>query len=245
MRITRPIKIILITLAIAALVALVVAGNITRNNSIVRGVQVTIDYGGHETLILEEELKDLLEEKMPWIMEQTVKEIDRKGIRDTLEQSPFIEHVEVSISMGCRIIINAVQRKPIVRIFRGNEEYYLDAHGKRVPLSEHGSFDVLVANGTLKRGESVETVWKMAHYLDEHKEYGCLFDQLYMDDAGEVVLVPKVGEHVVLVGDIDDLDNKMAHLVRFYRKAMPIVGWEKYSQVSLKYRGQVICTKRQ
>ena len=244
MTLSRPVKIILITLSAAALIALVVVGNITRNNSFVRNIEVSMDYRDGDSLVLAEELEKLLQEKMPWVIEQTIKEIDREEIRNMIESSPYVEQAEVSITMGCVILIKAVQRRPIVRVFRGNEEYYLDGHGKRVPLSEHGSYDVLVGSGNLKRGANVEKVWIMARYLDERQEYGCLFDQLYINEEDEIVAVPKIGNHIVIVGNLEDLDAKMAHLMHFYQKAMPIVGWEKYSQVSLKYRGQVICTKR-
>lgn len=245
MTLSKPVKIILIIAAGAALVALIVMGNIMRSNSPVKGIQVTIDYPGEDTLMMAEEVEELIRLKMPWVEEQCVKEVERDEIADTVLTSPYLERCEVSVSMGNNIIVKAVQRRPIVRVFRGNEEYYLDVHGKKIPLSEVGSCDVIVANGMLKKGSAIEQVWKMACYLDSHPKYGCIFDQIYINEEGDMLLVPKISNHYVEMGDIENLDSKFEHLVRFYRKAMPKVGWQAYSKVSLKYRGQVICTKRQ
>ena len=30
----------------------------------------------------------------------------------------------------------------------------------------------------------------------------------------------------------------------FYKKVMPVQGWEKYSKVSLKFNNQIVCTKK-
>ena len=42
-----------------------------------------------------------------------------------------------------------------------------------------------------------------------------------------------------------NLDDKFHRLMALYQRALPQVGWEKYSQVSVKYRGQVVCTRRE
>lgn len=245
MTLSKPVKIILIIAAVAALLALIVLGNITRSNSPVKGIQVTIDYPGGVSLISEEDVEQLILMKMPWVNEQCVKEVNRNAIADSVLTSPYCEQCQVSVSMGNIIIVKVLQRRPIVRIFRGNEEYYLDAHGKKIPLSERGSCDVMVANGALKMGRAIELVWRLARYLDERPKYGCFFDQIYYSEGGDILLVPKISNHYVELGNIDDLDSKFENLVRFYRKALPKVGWQAYSKVSLKYRGQVICTKKQ
>jgi cell division protein FtsQ len=30
----------------------------------------------------------------------------------------------------------------------------------------------------------------------------------------------------------------------FYKKAIPMVGWEAYSSINLKFKGQIVCVKR-
>ena len=59
-----------------------------------------------------------------------------------------------------------------------------------------------------------------------------------------MMMVPKVGDHVIELGAVDDLDNKFSNLLTFYRKGMPRAGWNTYSKISLKFKGQVVCTKK-
>jgi cell division protein FtsQ len=49
---------------------------------------------------------------------------------------------------------------------------------------------------------------------------------------------------VVQVGSADNLDEKFHRLIVFYTRGLSQTGWDKYSQISVKYRNQVVCTKR-
>jgi len=41
------------------------------------------------------------------------------------------------------------------------------------------------------------------------------------------------------------VEDKLTRLKLFYQKALPKVGWEKYSSINVKYRKQIICTKKE
>ena len=87
-------------------------------------------------------------------------------------------------------------------------------------------------------------LWKVATFLDNEDDYAPLIDQIYIERDGDIMMVPKVGDHLVELGSPDDLDAKFSNLLAFYRKGMPRAGWNTYSQISLKFKGQVVCTKK-
>ena len=60
----------------------------------------------------------------------------------------------------------------------------------------------------------------------------------------EIELIPRVGDHVVLLGWLDGYERKLDKLLAFYRKAMPKEGWDKRNYINIKYDGQVVCSKR-
>jgi cell division protein FtsQ len=53
-----------------------------------------------------------------------------------------------------------------------------------------------------------------------------------------------VGNHQILLGSLDDFEKKLKHLRLFYEQVIPKMGWEKYSVINLKYRNQIVCTKK-
>jgi cell division protein FtsQ len=70
-----------------------------------------------------------------------------------------------------------------------------------------------------------------------------MFEQIYVGDDFEIELIPKVGNHKILIGNIENLDDKFSRLLLFYKQGLMRKGWENYSVINLKFKNQVVCTK--
>ena len=236
---------ILSVIIIALLAILVLAANIWRSRSMVRDVRVDIDYCGVDTLISEGEVADLIRGAIPDITSKLVRDVDLRAVERVAAASPYLDNCKAGTSIGRSVVLFATQRRPIVRVCAQGDEYYLDDKYCKVPNSQTGSCDVIVASGNIpSKGGGLKAVWNLADYLDKHSDLAPLFDQIYRDGKGDLYLTPKLGNHVVQMGDTTNLDEKFHNLIAFYTRGLPQVGWEKYSQVSVKYKGQVVCTKR-
>ncbi|MNV97616.1 hypothetical protein D3C71_1927610 [compost metagenome] len=53
-------------------------------------------------------------------------------------------------------------------------------------------------------------------------------------------LVPRVGDHRILLGNTEGLEQRMNNLMVFYKKALPRMGWNEYKIINIKYQNQVI-----
>ncbi len=59
----------------------------------------------------------------------------------------------------------------------------------------------------------------------------------------DVEIVPRAGNHVVMLGKLDDAERKLDRLMLFYRNALDWEGWDSQRYINLKYENQIICTK--
>lgn len=59
----------------------------------------------------------------------------------------------------------------------------------------------------------------------------------------EVELVPRTGDHTILFGAIEDVEEKFDRLLAFYENGLGNIGWDNYRTISVKYKGQVVCRK--
>ncbi|HBC79552.1 MAG TPA: cell division protein FtsQ, partial [Bacteroidales bacterium] len=41
-----------------------------------------------------------------------------------------------------------------------------------------------------------------------------------------------------------DFENKLKNLEVFYDRVLPEVGWNKYSNINLAFKGQIVCRRR-
>ena len=68
--------------------------------------------------------------------------------------------------------------------------------------------------------------------------------QIYVNSKGEYDLVPLLGEHLVKLGPLENIDEKLINLEAYYRKNLTIPDWDKYRTINLTYRDQIVCTKK-
>ena len=81
-------------------------------------------------------------------------------------------------------------------------------------------------------------------YLLDNDVLKHMFDHIYISQTGDIELVPKVGNHIVVLGSIDNLDEKFENLLAVYKEGFANSGWDKYVKLNLKYKNQVVCTKK-
>ena len=246
----RPYKILLILAGALLLTVIVIAANVSRSRSQVRSIEADIRYGHTPRLVEEQTVVDSVLAARPQLPTMQVKEVNRNEVAEAASKVSYLRDVTVAVSVSGRVVVKAVQRRPVARLFYSGKEYYFDAEGAVMPVSRVGECDVLVAGGdfteplrTDSLNSQVQSLVKVASYLDKEKKYGVLIDQIFVERDGDVMMVPKIGDHVVELGDAENLDEKFGNLLAFYQKGMPRAGWNTYTKISLKFRRQVVCTK--
>jgi cell division protein FtsQ len=134
-----------------------------------------------------------------------------------------------------------------------DKDFYVDEHGFKLPLSDNFTARVLVANGYIDEpfGDKVDTlttdlakeIFATAAYIKKDSLWDAQIAQIYINQDREIELIPRVGNHRILLGDADSLDVKFHNLLAFYKKALPMMGWNTYKIINIKYVNQVIGVK--
>lgn len=246
----RGVKIGLILGGAALLAALTIAANVTRSRSQVRGIDVDIRCVRTPPLVDKQVIVDSILATMPQILSTRVADLNRKRVADAVTLVPYIEEASASVSVSGKVIVKAKQRRPIARLFYRSHEWYIDSHGALFPTSTKASCDLLVINGDFAEALNPDSLnsqladlLTVAKFLDRNNNYSILVDQLYCKSDGDIMMVSKLGNNIIELGSADNLDEKFSNLWTFYRKGMPRAGWDTYNKISLKYQGQVVCTK--
>ena len=69
-------------------------------------------------------------------------------------------------------------------------------------------------------------------------------EQIYINSEREFELIPRIGNQLIIFGDIDNYEYKFGKLKSFYLKTLPYVGWNTYNEINIQYSNQIICKKR-
>jgi len=180
--------------------------------------------------------------------------LNPRKVEAVLEKDPFIRDADVFVDARNDINIKVRQSQPIVRVMdtKGNN-YYLDAAGEYLPMSANFTARVPVTTGRLPqyyqnyredKENLLNGLMQMVLYIKDDPFLWAMTEQIYVDGDGEFSIIPKVGSYRIIVGKTDRLEEKLRNLKVFYTEGLPYGDWKKYKNINLKFKGQVVCTKR-
>ena len=173
-----------------------------------------------------------------------VSDINTDKIENELLKNEMIANVEVYKTPSGIIKMEVEQKMPILRVMSVRGNYYVDNIGTTMPVSRRYVAHVPVVSGYVEKDLAVTDLYKFALFLQENKFWNNQIEQIYVHPDNEVELIPRVGNHRIILGTFQDFQEKLDNLELFYEQAIPKVGWEKYSIINLKYKNQIVCTKK-
>ena len=59
-----------------------------------------------------------------------------------------------------------------------------------------------------------------------------------------IEMVPRVGEHIIYIGQPVGVTRKLERLRKFYQYGLSQAGWNKYSRISVEFNNQIVCKRR-
>lgn len=220
----------------------------------VKCVNVKILIPGADNFIEREEIDVILKESQGQLIGRNLNEININQIENAIQANPYIAFAKVYADMDGVIRIEISQRQPVLRIINaGGQDYYIDRNGLKMPMSTNFTANVLVATGNILEGFGgrVDTLmtplaadlYQTALYLKKDTLWDAQIEQIFVNNENDIELVPRVGNQRIILGNADSLDTKMRNLLAFYKQAMPLVGWDTYKTINVKYTNQIVCEK--
>ena len=209
---------------------------------------------GNQYFIDREEVDNILGIKQHKLIGSKLKDINIHLLEQRLKANAFIESATVYADMDGIIRVEISQRQPILRVMNQfDQNFYIDQHGLKVPLSNNFTARVIAANGYIDEvfGSKVDTlhteiaqeIYRTADFISKDSLWSAQIAQIYVDQDHQIELIPRVGTNRILLGNADSLETKFSNLLTFYKKAIPQVGWDRYKTINIKYVNQVVGIK--
>jgi len=228
-----------------------------------KGLRIRIADNTGNYFIEPKDIVDMLNSKAGKVKQTEMKNIDLTLLERIVYTNPYVAQAEVYATIDGYVNINVWQRNPVVRVVNfDNEHFYMDDQGGFMPVTSKFTSQVPVASGYIFdysaqqnigfaipfSGDStvkpiLVQVNEIAHFLANNEFWDAQIEQIYVNENEEIELIPRVGNHAILIGTSNDLEMKMKNLYIFYTEGISKRGWDKYSLINLKYNNQVICTK--
>jgi cell division protein FtsQ len=217
--------------------------------------KVEIILPGNQFFIERAEVDEILNYKNGLLVGRRLNGVNIQDLEDKLKANPFIEYAKVYIDMDGIIHADIKQRVPVLRVLNlSGQDFYIDQNGLKIPLSDHFTARVLVANGSILedfsgkvdtlKTQMAKDLFQTAKYIASDSLWNEQIVQVYVNDHKDMELVPRVGNQKIIFGDAIEMEKKFRNLLLFYKKSLPKVGWDTYSIINLKFKGQIVCERR-
>jgi cell division protein FtsQ len=184
-----------------------------------------------------------------------------RDLEKLLEKDPYVANAEVFVNVDGDLSVVIEQRQPLLRLMPGGKSgYFIDHEGVILPLSDNFSpMELLVtgkipideiqdANGMrrveLENNIELQKLMNFANYVKSNEFWSKQIVQLHRAREEDYEIYPRVGAHQILIGSMDEYEDKLRNLELLYDQGLTKYGWNKYNKINLKYSNQIICTKR-
>ncbi len=182
-----------------------------------KGVQVVVDDTGENAFIDEDDVLQLIKRNYGELKNVNVVDIDKDSMECVLVRNSVIKSAQVYYSLDGYFHVEITQRKPVLRVMSG-EGYYVDEDGKVMPLSGKYTSRVVVATGNISRNFACNGLYPFVMGLKNDGFWDALIEQIVVANGNEVILIPKVGNFRIVVGELENVEKKWKIYVYFFRK---------------------------
>ena len=207
-------------------------------------VEVVIADSLEKYFLDEKEIVAYLKKENLYPVGKNGNEINTNDIENALLKNEIIETAEVIQTISGKIKIVISQKMPILRVFNSGGSFYVDKTGNIMPSALGQAIYVPVASGNIEKSFATSELYKFALFLQKDDFWNDQIAQIYVKSVDDIEIIPRVGSHRIILGSLENYENKLEHLRLFYEQVIPKTGWEKYSVINLKYKNQIVCTKK-
>lgn len=208
------------------------------------GIEIVIDGANRNDTAVLRGVNEELHKYPRRIVGTPLHELNVADVERYLTRYNNFESVNCMITSRGQLVVRIVPLIPVMRVFYGDKSYYINKEGKHIVSNAEYFSDVPIVSGRFNRNFTPRDVLPLVNYIAGNPTLNDLVSMVEAPDADNLILIPRIRGHVINFGDTTRLDEKRRALELFYRQVMPYKGWQEYDTISVKYRGQVVATRR-
>ncbi len=244
---------VLWSLSAAALIVLFVVSWKAKSQKKLRDIQVELVGESAQALFMDEiSIRAILNEQGVHVG-LPLEQLNLTKLERFIEKKEWVKNAEFFVDNKLVLEAKIEQRIPIARVFTSNgASFYIDNEGSRLPLKQLTVLNLPVFTGfptdqpKLSKPDStlLKDVLTFAKTIQKDSFFMAQVAQVNIEPNGHFQMVPTLGDHLVLLGTIDKLEDKLNRLFTFYKKVWVGSGINSYQVIDCRFDHQVVALKK-
>jgi len=199
---------------------------------------------GNNLFISYETVNNLLIQKLGAGKNQSKENINLDSLENFIQSNKMIENTEVFLKINGDLGVIIKQRTPILRVANNSKPYYFDRLGEKMPLSDNFSARVPVYSSEIKEDNGKEIIYLANHIMQDDFLHKQIIGISQKDGAGQFEFRTRIGDQIILFGNLNNVQNKFNKLKVYYQRVIADSTIYNYKYIDLRFKNQVVCTKK-
>ena len=184
---------------------------------------------------------------------KTINAFDLRKLEAELQKDIWVKSSQLFFDNNNRLVVKVLEREPVARVFTtSGTTFYIDSSLTMLPLSEKFSARLPVFTGfpsdkmVLSHADSalLKNILTVSMAILKDSFGMALIDQVDITSQRNFEMIPKIGNTIIVFGDATDVEEKLKKLLLFYRQVIVKAGWNKYSEVNVQFKGQIVAKRK-
>ncbi len=213
-----------------------------RNNSRKLTKSTVIFVGDNAPFVNQQMVNKLLIENRKDAQSIGKDKLDLNKLEKILNAQEMIEKSDVFVSIDGVLKAVVKQKTPVARFFDGDDSFYIDYKGNRMPLSANFTARVPLVSGeiTRKNREDLAELFRII-YNDAFLKKNIIGVQIMPN--GSLKMLNRNFSYQIDFGGTIRMKAKFNNYKAFFQKAILDSSLYKYKKIDLRFAQQVVCTK--
>ena len=213
-----------------------------RNNSRKLTKSTVVFVGDNAPFVNQQMVNKLLIENRKDAQSIGKDKLDLNKLEKILNAQEMIEKSDVFVSIDGVLKAVVKQKTPVARFFDGDDSFYIDYKGNRMPLSANFTARVPLVSGeiTRKNREDLAELFRII-YNDAFLKKNIIGVQIMPN--GSLKMSNRNFNYQIDFGGTVRMKAKFNNYKAFFQKAVLDSSLYKYKIIDLRFSQQVVCTK--
>lgn len=238
------------TLLVVIFMVALIAASRNQNNKSIKGLEVRLNDDKEYSFLQRKDIETLLLSNRNIDLAHTsIEKLDLEMMERIARTHPWVANAEIYVDNRQVLQVSITQRDPVARIFDANgNSYYMDSALHTMPVSAGYAYAAPVfTNVPVMRQDSsnrmlLQKIARMSNVIGRDSFWHAQTTQVEVQPDQTFVLIPLMGDQRILLGDTSRLEEKLDHLLAFYKNVSNKIGWDRYTLLDARFKGQIVAS---
>ena len=200
---------------------------------------------GDNLFISYEMVNKLLIQNLGTDINQSKEKLNLNNLEEFMQSNEMVENADIFLTIKGDLGAIITQRSPVLRVANKTGSYYYDKLGKKMPLSNNYSARVPITSCELNKNNCSDIICLANRIKNDVflQKQIIGINQIENKSTKQFELKTRLGDQIIIFGDLKKVDEKIKKLKVFYQKAISDSTINNYKTINLKFNNQVVCAK--